>query len=111
VQGPGENGGYRLYIDKKLVFDNWKNWYAFVNEVSMTLASGPHQVELDYYAKDGWGKTQANLGIVRPETLISPQAKALASHADAVVLAVCFDPSSEGESGDRTFRLPPGQLT
>jgi beta-glucosidase len=109
VQGPGENGGYRLYIDKKLVFDNWKNWYAFVNEVSMTLASGPHQVELDYYSKDGWGKTQANLGIVRPETLISPEAKALASHADAVVLAVGFDSSSEGESGDRTFRLPPGQ--
>jgi beta-glucosidase len=109
VQGPGETGGYRLYIDKKLVFDNWKNWYAFVNEVSMALTSGPHQVELDYYAKNGWGKTQANLGIVRPETLISPEAKALAAHADAVVLAVGFDPSSEGESGDRTFHLPPGQ--
>ena len=109
VQGPGENGGYRLYIDKKLVFDNWNYRYAFVNEVSMTLESGPHQVELDYYAKDGWGKTRANLGIVRPETLISPEAKALASRADAVVLAVGFDPSSEGESGDRTFWLPPGQ--
>jgi beta-glucosidase len=33
----------------------------------------------------------------------------LASHADAVVLAVGFDASSEGESGDRTFHLPPGQ--
>jgi beta-glucosidase len=109
VQGPGENGGYRLYIDKKLVFDNWKNWYAFVNEVSMALTSGPHQIELDYYAKNGWGKTQAKLGIVRPETLISPEAKALAAQADAVVLAVGFDPSSEGESGDRTFHLPPGQ--
>jgi beta-glucosidase len=51
----------------------------------------------------------ANLGIVRPETLVSAEAKSLASHADAVVLAVGFDPSSEGESGDRTFQLPPGQ--
>ena len=109
VQGPGENGGYRLYVDKKLVFDNWKDWYAFVSEVSMTLASGPHQIELDYYAHGGWGKTTANLGIVRPETLVTPEAKSLASHADAVVLAVGFDTSSEGESGDRTFRLPPGQ--
>jgi beta-glucosidase len=50
-----------------------------------------------------------NLGIVRPETLVSPEAKSLASQADAVVLAVGFDPSNEGESGDRTFRLPPGQ--
>jgi beta-glucosidase len=109
VQGPGENGGYRLSIDKKIVFDNWKTWYAFVSETSMTLSAGPHQVKLDYYAKDGWGKTQANLGIVSPENLISPEAKALAAHADAVVLAVGFDPSTEGEAGDRTFQLPPAQ--
>jgi beta-glucosidase len=109
VQGPGENGGYRLYVDKKLVFDNWKTWYAFVGETVMKLTAGPHQVELDYYAHGGWGKTMANLGIVRPETLVSAEAKSLASHADAVVLAVGFDPSSEGESGDRTFQLPPGQ--
>jgi beta-glucosidase len=109
VQGPGENGGYRLYIDKKLVFDNWTDWYAFVGQASMTLTAGPHQVELDYYAKGGWGKTVTNLGIVRPETLVTADAKSLASHADAVVLAVGFDTSNEGESGDRTFRLPPGQ--
>jgi len=109
IQGPGENGGYRLYIDKKLVFDNWKQWYAFVSETSMMLSAGPHEVEMDYYAKGGWGKTAADLGIVRADTLVSPEAKTLASRADAVVLAVGFDPSDEGESGDRTFRLPPGQ--
>ncbi len=98
-----------MYVDKKLVFDNWKDWYAFVSEVSMTLTPGPHQIELDYYAHGGWGKTTVNLGIARPETLVTPEAKSLASHADAVVLAVGFDTSSEGESGDRTFRLPPGQ--
>jgi beta-glucosidase len=107
VQGPGENGGYRLYIDKKLVFDDWNNRYAFVNEVLMTLASGPHAVELDYYVHGGSGK--ANLGIVRPESLVSAEAKALASRADAVVLAVGFDPSIEGESSDRSFLLPPGE--
>jgi beta-glucosidase len=91
------------------VLDNWKAWYAFVSEVRMSLAAGPHQVELDYYAKKGWGKTTANLGIVRPDTLVSAEAKLLASRVDAVVLAVGFDTSSEGESGDRTFRLPSGQ--
>jgi beta-glucosidase len=109
VQGPGENGGYRLYVDKKLVFDNWNDWYAFVSETSMTLSPGPHQVELDYKAHGGWGKTPVNLGLVRPETLVSSEAKELASHADAVVLAVGFDSSTEGEASDRTFRLPPGQ--
>lgn len=109
AQGPGENGGYRLYIDKKLVFDNWTQWYAFVSETSMDLTAAPHQIEMDYYAKGGWGKTAANLGIVQPEKLITPEAKALASKADAVIVAIGFDAADEGESGDREFQLPPGQ--
>jgi beta-glucosidase len=109
VQGPGENGGYRLYIDKKLVLDNWKQWYAFVGEFPVALTSGAHEVELDYYAKIGWGKTTVNLGIVRPDTLVSAEAKSLAARVDAVILAPGFDTASEGESADRAFRLPPGQ--
>jgi len=109
VQGPGENGGYRLYIDKKLVLDNWTQWYAFVGEAPVTLTQGPHQIELDYFAKSGWGKVRANLGLVRPETLVTPEAKSLASRVDAVIVAPGFDAASEGESGDRTFKLLPGQ--
>lgn len=109
AQGPGENGGYRVYVDKKLVVDNWGEWYAFVSQIPVTLAAGPHQIEFDYYVHNGWGKTTANLGIVRAETLVSAETKSLAAHADAVVLAVGFDADTEGESGDREFRLPPGQ--
>ena len=109
VQGPGENGGYRLYVDQKLVLDNWKQWYAFVGQVPITLTAAPHQIELDYYVEKGWGKTIANLGIVRPETLVIAEAKSLAARVDAVVVAPGFDAASEGESGDRTFRLLPGQ--
>jgi beta-glucosidase len=109
AQGPGENGGYRVYVDKKLVVDNWKSWYAFVSQIPLTLAAGSHQIEFDYCVRSGWGKTTANLGIVRAETLVSAEAKSLATHADAVVLAVGFDADTEGESGDREFRLPPGQ--
>ena len=109
VQGPGENGGYRLYVDKKLVLDNWKQWYAFVGETPVTLTSGPHEIELDYRAHGGYGKTTVNLGIVRPETLVTAEAKSLAARADAVIVAAGFDPDSEGEGGDRTFLLPPGQ--
>jgi beta-glucosidase len=109
VQGPGENGGYRLYIDKKLVLDNWTQWYAFVGEAPVTLTQAPHEIELDYYAKGGWGKVTANLGIVLSETLVTPEAKALAASVDAVIVAPGFDAASEGESGDRTFKLLPGQ--
>jgi beta-glucosidase len=109
VQGPGENGGYRLYVDKKLVIDDWKQAYAFLSQVKMPLQAGPHQIELDYFVKRGWGKTKLNFGIVRPEELVSAEAKAVAARTDAVVVAVGFDPSTEGESADRMFVLPPGQ--
>jgi len=109
VQGPGENGGYRLYVDKKLIIDDWTQAYAFLSQVKISLPSGPHAVELDYFVKRGWGKTRLNFGIVRPEDLVSQQAKSIAEKVDAVVLAVGFDPSIEGESGDRMFILPPGQ--
>ena len=109
VQGPGETGGYRLYIDKKLVFDDWKAWYAFVSETFVDLAPGPHLVELESYVNQGWHIVPVAFGIVRPDDLVSTAAKALASRADAVVLAMGFDASNEGESADRTFQLPPGQ--
>ena len=96
-------------MDKKLVIDDWKQAYAFLSQVKMPLPAGPHQIELDYFVKRGWGKTKLNFGIVRPEELVSAEAKSIAAHADAVVVAVGFDPSTEGESGDRMFVLPPGQ--
>ncbi len=109
VQGPGESGGYRLYIDKKLILDNWKQWYAFVGQIPVTLTAGSHEVVMEYYAETVWGHATANLAIIRPETLVSSEAKTLAARADAVILAPGFNAESEGESSDRTFRLPPAQ--
>jgi beta-glucosidase len=109
VQGPGENGGYRLYVDKKLVIDDWTQAYAFLSQVKISLPAGPHHINLEYFCRKGWGKQRLNFGIVRPEDMVSAEAKAIASHADAVVVAVGFDQSTEGEAGDRMFVLPPGQ--
>src|SRR5208283_4966397 len=41
--------------------------------------------------------------------MVGLQTKPLAAKVDAVVLCVGFDPSTEGEGFDRTFRLPGGQ--
>jgi beta-glucosidase len=109
VQGPGENGGYRLYIDKKIVIDDWTQAYAFLSQIKLSLQPGPHQVQLEYFVRKGWGKQKLTFGIVRPEDLVTAEAKAIAAQADAVVVAVGFDQSIEGESGDRMFGLPPGQ--
>ncbi|HVI09571.1 MAG TPA: glycoside hydrolase family 3 C-terminal domain-containing protein [Candidatus Binatia bacterium] len=109
VQGPGENGGYRLYIDDKPIFDDWKASYAFVSTTHLDLSPSPHHVRLEYKSRNGWGKTKLNFGIVRADELVSTPAKSLAKHADAVVLAIGFDAAMEGEASDRTFALPPGQ--
>jgi len=49
------------------------------------------------------------LGIAYEPDLISAEAKTFAAAADAVVVAIGFTPSTEGEGNDRTFELPWGQ--
>ena len=109
VQGPGEGGGYKLYVDDKLVIDTWKLSLAQVSQERLPLAAGPHKIRFEYSVHWSWGGPSVKLGIVRPDQVVSATAKALASKADAVVLAAGFDPDSESEGADRTFQLPPVQ--
>jgi beta-glucosidase len=109
VQGPGEGGGYRLYVDDKLVIDSWELARAQVGQIRLPLAAGPHKIRFEYSVHWSWGGPSVRVGIVRPEAVVSATAKALASKADAVVLAVGFDGDSESEGADRTFQLPPAQ--
>jgi beta-glucosidase len=107
VQGPGEDGAYRLFVDDKLVVDNWKRVTALVNYATIELSPGPHPIRLEL--RRTYGDPNVRLGIIREASVVNPDVAAIASEADAVVLAVGFDSSSESEGSDRTFRLPPGQ--
>ncbi|MGA3088169.1 MAG: glycoside hydrolase family 3 C-terminal domain-containing protein [Terriglobales bacterium] len=109
VQGPGEEGGYRLYLDGQLAIDSWELARALVSQTRLPLASGAHRIRFEYAVHGSDGGPRVRVGIVRPETVVSASAKALASRVDAVVLAVGFDPDSESEGADRTFQLPPAQ--
>lgn len=53
--------------------------------------------------------TRFGFGMVYEPRLVSDDAKQFASLADVVVLAIGFNPQSEGEGHDRTFTLPWGQ--
>jgi beta-glucosidase len=109
VAGPGEEGGSRLYLDDKLVIDNWERVNARVSQIRLPIAAGPHKVRFEYFVHGSWGGPSVSVGIIRPDALVQESAKTLASHSDAVVVAAGFDPSSETEGGDRTFQLPPAQ--
>jgi beta-glucosidase len=109
AEGPGEGGGYRLYLDDKLILDNWLWAKSMVNEARLSIGAGPHKFRFEYFTRSSWGGPLIKVGIIRPETMVSAAAKAIASRADAVVVAAGFDPHSESEGSDRTFQLPPAQ--
>jgi beta-glucosidase len=109
VHGPGEEGGTRLYLDDKLVIDNWELVKARVSQIRVPLSAGPHKVRFEYFVHGSWGGPSVKLGIIRPEAVVSAAAKSLAARSDAVVIAVGFDSSNESEGGDRGFELPPAQ--
>ncbi|MGO9865923.1 MAG: beta-glucosidase H [Terriglobales bacterium] len=109
VQGPGEGSGYRLYLDDKLILDDWRLSKASVEQATLALGAGPHKFRCDYYTEWSWDEPVIKVGIIHPESVVNAAAKAIASHADAVVVAAGFDPESESEGSDRSFQLPPGQ--
>lgn len=110
VASTGEDGGYyRLSVDGKTVLDNWNDAYQLVGESTLTLDVKPHRVVLEHHGDSRWLGGHLRLGVVDPSNVVLPEAKILAAKADAVVVAVGFDPETESEGADRTFALPPGQ--
>ena len=109
VQGPGEGGGYKLYVDDKLAIDTSEMALAQVSQIRLPLAAGAHKIRFEYSVHWSWGGPIVRVGIVRPDKIVNASAKALASKVEAVVLAAGFDAESESEGADRTFQLPPAQ--
>jgi beta-glucosidase len=104
--------GVRLYVDDKLVIDNWKDQAATpppaVNSrACMSLQRGLRKIRLEYY--QGGGAAEIRFGWRRRPADSVKLAAALAAKADAAVVCVGFDKDSETEGADRTFELPPGQ--
>jgi beta-glucosidase len=110
VVSTGEDGGsYRLYIDDKLIFDNWDVSMELAGYTTLPLDAKPHKVVLEQHGRSGWLGAKLKFGIIPRGTVVDADAKKIAAKADAVVVAVGFDPETESEGADRTFRLPPGQ--
>jgi beta-glucosidase len=104
-----EIGGHRLYVDDKLVLDNWNSARAVAGYVTLNLDAAPHKIVLEQHGRSTRFGAWMRLGILRHGTMVEAEAKVIAAQADAVVLAVGFNPDTESEGSDRTFGLPPGQ--
>jgi beta-glucosidase len=103
------DGSYRLYVDDKLVLDNWTTMTALADYRTLRLDSAPHKIVLEQHGRGVRRAARLRMGIVSVAKLVNENAKKLATGADVVVVTAGFDAESEAESSDRTFRLPLGQ--
>jgi len=108
LQGSGEGSGYRVYIDDKLVIDDWKPTKVFEDQLELELSAGPHKVVAEDFVHGPLGG-RLRVAICDPGKVASEAAKKLAAKADVVLIAAGFDNDNESEGDDRTFRLPLGQ--
>ena len=110
VSSSGEDGGhYRVYVDDKIVLDDWTTSKELLGVATLSFDAAPHKVVLEHHGESRWLGGHLHMGITREDSYVLHDAKKLAAKADVVVVAVGFDPESESEGADRTFRLPPGQ--
>jgi beta-glucosidase len=103
------DGKYRLLIDDNIVFDSSVVPKYILNQTTMELTKAPHKVVLEQLSQQLGSVSGMRFGIAPLNTIVEKDALEMASHADAVVLAVGFNAASESEGGDRNFELPPGQ--
>jgi beta-glucosidase len=100
--------GVRLYINDEMVINDWRRHGETLNTYMKHLEAGKaYKVRLEYF--ENVGTATARFGISPVSIAFGEETKKLAAKADAVILCVGFDPNSEGEGSDRTFRLPGGQ--
>ncbi len=100
--------GFRVYLDDKRIMDQWDWESTALQGETYTLKAGTaYRVRMEYVRKES--KFLAGLGVISADNEAVEHAKAVASKADAVILCVGFDSTTEGEGRDRSFALPGGQ--
>jgi beta-glucosidase len=102
--------GVRLYVNDEMVIDDWRRHSETLNTFVKHLeAAKAYKIRLEYF--ESAGTATVRFGISAASIALGEESKKLAAKADAVILCMGFDPNSEGEGADRTFRLPGGQDT
>jgi beta-glucosidase len=99
---------FRLTVDDSLVVEQGEEEEYTPHSAELPLTAGrPVHLRLVFGAHAG--PVHVGLGIRAVATLVDSEATRIASRADAAIVSVGFDPSTEKEGTDRTFALPWGQ--
>ncbi len=108
VAGIAGRDGLRLTVDGKALSDEQPAEGAVPKAFRLDLAAGQTiRIQADYLPYSN--SNCFGMGVTYEPDLVSAEAREYAARADVVVVAVGFDPVTEGEGHDRTFDLPWGQ--
>jgi beta-glucosidase len=107
--GTISDDGSRVYLNGKLIVDNWGDHGAKTEKVNIYLKKGVnYDLKVEYYEKEGTSLME--LGWLLPKNTLLEEAVAVAKSADVAVVFVGLSWKIEGEELDRqTFSLPDGQ--
>ncbi len=78
-QGGFSPSGFRMYVDGKLLFDNWSNQKFILAQTSVTLDAKPHKIVVEHHTDAGFGLPFIRMGIVPQGSWVDPMAEELAS--------------------------------
>lgn len=108
LAGAGGSDAYTVFIDGKKVIEQAHREGQAPQYADVTLTAGtPVKVQVDYLPDADYPRI--GVGIHSAADLVSPDVAKIAAMADAAVVAVGFDPSTESEGFDRSYTLPWGQ--
>jgi beta-glucosidase len=102
------NDGYRLYLDGKLLIDDWKKQSSRVRLADVTLAPGTvHDLRLEYFETTGNGHVRLvwDAGAADDWRGMIDSAGAVARRSDVAIVVAGIE---EGEFRDRAFLGLPG---
>lgn len=103
------NDGYRLYLDDRLVIDNWRKQSFGRRFAAVTWAPGSsHRLRLEYFESTGVARVKLlwNAGVVNDADARIAEAVALARRSDVAIVVAGIE---EGEFRDRAFLGLPGR--
>jgi beta-glucosidase len=103
------NDGFRLYIDNKLVIDNWLKQGYHTKTVNYAFVKDkPHALKIEFHepVANGTIKLVTNYGLPSNETALINQATELAKKSDVAIIVAGIH---EGEFQDRAFLELPGK--
>jgi beta-glucosidase len=105
--GVDGNDGYRLYLDGKLVLDNWIKRGRQTSVADVTLEKDrAYDIRIDFYEPVGnaWFRLVWNVGVIDDQSELIEEAVQLAAGADLALVVAGIE---EGEFLDRaSLRLP-----